>query len=1213
MSTAMKRLDVLAAPLEGSNLIEANAGTGKTWTITTLYLRLLLETGRDVASILVVTFTEAATAELRERIRDRLADARTALEASLAGAGDTLLDALLSRVGREDALLRLTSALRDFDQAPIYTIHGYCQRVLGDRAFESGMPFVTEIVPDQSMLLQEIVEDFWREHVHGASPLFMRFLLEMKVNPPALKEAIERWIGKPYLEVRAPQPRQDLAQLEHAYEAACEEARTIWLAHHEAVAAQLVGNPGLHGGRYKAASVERWLRELDVFFEPQSVGLALCEGVRKLTTEALRSGTRKSAAAPTHPFYEACQALENAHRALLAAYEREALALQARLLDYCNAELVKRKEAKDLQSYDDLLINLERALSAGTGAELARALRTRYTAALIDEFQDTDPVQYAIFSRIYEGSDLPVFLVGDPKQSIYSFRGADVYAYLKAQKEARHAHTLDVNWRSEAGLLSAVNRLFERAPLPFVIEEIAFHRSQPAAGSRGRLLLEGEEGAPLHVWLLESTDGKPLTKAAATEAAARATAAEIARLLNLGTRSRARIAVPVGEGVHERALCGGDIAVLTRTHRQAGAVRQALAALGVASVLRDGESVFHSDEARELECVLLAIAEPGREALIGAALTTEMLGLSGELLYTLRADEERWEEVTGRFREAHREWRERGFMPMLRSFLHHHDVVCRLLAYADGERRVTNLMHLAELIHCESARYGIGGLLAWLSGKRAARASANDAELLRLESDENLVKILTVHAAKGLEYPLVFCPFVWDSSLRAAKSPAISFHDPTDEDRAVLDVGSDTQDAWRTQAMREELAESLRLFYVALTRAKYRCWLVWGNVKDAHTAAPAWLLHRPPGLDTMDPAKLPPLGNERVRADLERMAAASEGAICVSPILTRTGVRYEPVEAAAPLLAARAFTGSLRDTRWVTSFSALAHGRMVEAPDYDAGDAETQAEAAPGARGIFAFPRGAHAGKCLHTIFEQVDFSDLVRPELERLIAKELAAHAFEGGWVRAVADMVEAVAATPLDASGMRLDRIRRSKRLDELEFYYPIAGLSDAVFRQVLLQWGFPDDIRESIGKLTFAPAQGYMRGFIDLVFEHEGRYYLADYKSNWLGASVQAYRQPQLAKAMARDAYYLQYLVYCVALHRYLGSRVRGYRYAAHFGGVRYLFVRGMRPHSGHNCGVYADCPPEDLIHALDAYLANGAPFAEHTKPQAERSDAATSWQA
>jgi exodeoxyribonuclease V beta subunit len=368
--------------------------------------------------------------------------------------------------------------------------------------------------------------------------------------------------------------------------------------------------------------------------------------------------------------------------------------------------------------------------------------------------------------------------------------------------------------------------------------------------------------------------------------------------------------------------------------------------------------------------------------------------------------------------------------------------------------------------------------------------------------------------------------------------------------------------------------------------------MVWGNINEAQNAAPAWLLHRGAvaggGEEAFGMLDTPRLDD--VRADLERLVARAGGTIGITALPVAAAALARSADEAPPLLGARTFTGALRDAHRTTSFTALAHGRAIEAPDYDAADRDPLPSSVTG-RDIFAFPRGAQAGKCIHAIFENVDFEQLQRVELERVVGRALAAHGFEAVWVRALADMVEAVVDTPLAASGMRLSQVSRARRLDELEFYYPLAAVTDIGLRGILQRGGFPAEIRARIGALTFNPTQGYMTGFIDLVFEHSGRFYLADYKSNWLAATVGGYDQPELARAMGREAYYLQYLIYCVALHRYLAVRVAGYRYETHFGGVQYLFVRGMRPASGARYGVFADRPSEALVTALDAYLCGG----------------------
>jgi exodeoxyribonuclease V beta subunit len=709
----------------------------------------------------------------------------------------------------------------------------------------------------------------------------------------------------------------------------------------------------------------------------------------------------------------------------------------------------------------------------------------------------------------------------------------------------------------------------------------------------------------LILWFLgRDADGKPVGKVKARERIARATAAEVAQLLNLAAQGQAHIG--------SRPLDGGDIAVLVRTHREGRLVRDALMRLGIASVQQGQDNVFASHEAGELERVLMAIAEPALEAWVSSALATDMLGVPGEALYALREDEQAWEARLETFQDYHRLWRERGFIVMFRALLKREHVALRLLGYRDGERRLTNLLHLSEL--CQTAanrqRLSIAGLLKWFCEHRQGTDAEDEEVLLRLESDEHLVKIVTMHKSKGLEYPIVFCPFLWDGRLRSEKAAAFTFHDAAEGYQAVLELGSDPHNM-RAHACREELAEGLRLAYVALTRAKYRCYLVWGAINEANTSPLAWLLHAPDVLPrdlTGDLAgdltgdligdpitalaeHLSARPDHDLRQDLERLAHGADGAIRVLPLPADEAVPYSPPSPAREALSARQLRQPVPPGWRIASFSLLARGHSPELPDHDADSTGTALAAVSD---ILAFPRGPRAGRCLHAVFERLDFSRATRTDYEALADKVLREHGFGNEWVTAVSDMVERVLACPLDATGrLHLADISADRRLTELEFYYPIAHLDPRGLRGLLRRHGrsLPAPWRESIETLTFAPTQGFMKGFIDLVFEHGGRYYLVDYKSNWLGPERTAYRTERLAEVMVQEGYPLQYLIYTVALHRHLRLRLRGYRYDTHFGGVFYLFLRGMDPALGPDIGIYRDSPPAALIDALDRYLATG----------------------
>jgi len=1189
----MQRLDPLYAFLTGFNLIEASAGTGKTYTITALYLRLVVEAQIPVNRILVVTYTNAATKELRDRIRSRLAQIRHAFLDGRADPGDELGVRLLDLTpDRERAIRRLSNALRGFDEAAIFTIHGFCKRVLGDNAFESGLSFDTELLADTGELLQEIVEDFWRREFYPGSPIVVQYFLDQHASPDTLLRQIEPHLGKPYLHIVTPDSDADGPALEQAFNAAFQQARDLWRQDRPAIEELLLTSPALNRQKYNPKSIPGWLEAMEVYLSADPPRLAKFDKFAQFTTTKLRASLKKGQSVPHHAFFDACETL-NAACDALANYCR--YQIPVKLLAYCNAELAARKRREQVQSYDDLLLDLHAALQhPRRGPALIKTLHERYAAALIDEFQDTDPVQYEIFQRIYAGTGQPVFLVGDPKQAIYSFRGADIFAYLTARRDTLRQHTLDVNWRSDPRLLTALNALFGAVKdQPFLFDGIPFHNAIPAPNKlREPLLIQGHAEPPLQLWLLEPEGSGPINKGVASERAAQATAAEIARLLNLGARDQAQLG--------QRPLAGGDIAVLVRSHWQGRLMRRHLLRLNVPSVQQADDSVFITDEARQLEWLLAAVAEPGHEGRVRTALASDLFGLAGEELHRLREEEQAWARWLEKFQDYRLLWQEHGFMRFFRTWLIQQGVPQRLLSFRDGDRRLTNLLHLAELAHIASRSHpGMAGLLKWLGDCRRLPGNKDEEQQLRLESDENLVRIVTVHKSKGLEYEIVFCPFLWDGRLRAGENgDALLYHDPGDPRRSILAIGASEEEPAVQLARREEMAESLRLFYVALTRAKQRCYLVWGKIKDADTAPAAWLLHHPSAVGpAQDPVavtqqRFNEIAPAAFRSDLQAVFAVAGDAVAITPMPLEAGSRYQPPAMTEPELRARRFSRSLAEFWRVGSFTSLTSGLPVETPDYDMTTAAPPTvDIAPIGLNVFAFPRGARAGTCLHTIFERLDFIRSDRMLLEDRVRRTLTGHGLDAEvWTPTVADWVERVLATPLDGNGLRLGTVTLNRRINELEFYYPVAQLRQETLRWLLERHGYATGpFREMIDRLEFIPLRGYMKGFIDLVFEADGRFYLVDYKSNWLGPEPAAYQPERLAEAMARETYVLQYLIYTVALHRYLRLRVVDYDYERHFGGVFYLFLRGMDPTLGADCGVFHDRPAPELVTALDELMA------------------------
>jgi exodeoxyribonuclease V beta subunit len=1179
------KLDLLDSPFDGRSLIEASAGTGKTWTLTALYARLLLERQLSVGQILVVTYTTAATAELRERIRARLADLLAVYDGT--PSGDDFLNRLHARYPDEASRRRLLLAVHGFDEAAIFTIHGFCQRALQDAAFEAGGDFDSELTADDREIIDALLADAWRSELADADPAWARFLAQSKITPLWLRQRLRSHLGKPYLRVEpqgAPTPL-DLA----ASEAAWRRAAALWQQAGAGWVDELRAHRGLSQSTHKTVKFEPWRSALDAYFADPAVMFELPEGAAKFGVRALTKACKKGHDAPVCELAHALDELADRVAEALPAGKQRLVALQVALLARLNRELPERKAAQRLLAFDDLLNRLDHALQGPVGDDLAAALRTTYPLALIDEFQDTDPIQYAIFNRIYaKASDASLCFVGDPKQAIYAFRGADLATYITARNQADRPYNLPTNYRSTPELIAALNQLFAH-PQPFAQGDLRYPpvgaADKPRAGLR---LVEEVEAAPLSlVWLGDD----PLGKGEAAELAARDTARRIAVQLAAAAEGRAGF----DQDGTFTPLKGGDIAVLVANHRQAGMVAEQLAERGVPSVRRGRDSVWRSEEATELAAVLAAYAEPGREGLLRYALATRVLGRSAADLARCQDDQQQWDAEREAAERYHQLWQQQGFMRVFRAWLDEQAVAERLLARIDGERRLTNLLHLGELLQAESLlRPGLEPLLAWFNAQRGSEGAGEEA-LLRLESDAERVQIVTIHTSKGLEYPLVFCPFLWDGKLLGKNRDSARCHG--EDGQPLLDLGSSELEDNLERAREEIFAEQLRLAYVALTRARDRLWLHWGPValpkakKDGslpdeglHSSALAWLLH---GREQAGEQPLAELGNHLADLDagalrhaIERLVGASTGRMACLPLETRAVSAQGPGRAAAPGQLSR-LDRSLHSAWRIGSFSGLAAGMHMEAPDRDALALPDSGE--PGS-GFFAFPRGARAGTCLHAILE-----DWARGKgaLADLLEPALQAYGLPLEWKEAASAHLQRVLDTDLDGAGLTLAALQPARRLPELGFTFPVRQLDVIGLRALLADPanGLAAPLREAASRLEFDSLKGFLKGFIDLTFEHDGRWYIADYKSNWLGPDASYYGGERLLQALAGEHYYLQYLIYLVALRRFLRQRLADFR-DEQLGGAFYLFLRGMP-----EAGVYFARPEDALLDALDRLFEEG----------------------
>ncbi len=1114
----------LYGPLpSGTTLLEASAGTGKTYAIATLTARFIAD-GWPLESLLVITFTRAATGELRARVRDRLLSARDGLARALAGdesvSAEDPLVALLCAGDRAVTTARrdhLARALSQFDAATIETTHGFCRRVLDELGVDGDSARSLTLVEDVGDLLEQVVDDLYvRKYVHRSAP--------------------------------------DLTRAD-----AVALAREV-LAHPSA----LLAPPPSDGG--DVASVRR----------------------------------------------------------RLAAAVRD--------------EVERRKRAAGVLTYDDVLLRLRDTLADGRrGPAACGRLRARYRVVLIDEFQDTDPVQWEIVRRAFAESGTTLVLIGDPKQAIYAFRGADVQAYLAAAGAATRRATLATNWRSDGPLLRALDALLLGAQLGD--PAIVYNRIAPAARNDAARL----SGAPVDAALrirrvsndaVERTTRGDLAAPAARRFVADDLAAEVATLLASPAELEVEARDESGKARSEHVR-PGHLAVLVRTNGQAALIREALVARDVPAVVVAPGSVFQTAQADEWLRLLDALDQPTSRARAAAAAVTCFLGWNARALAL--ADDAALDRLHGQLHTWAAVLRERGVASLLAAIEGATRLPARVLRYEEGERLLTDLHHVGELLHAEATRSGLGpaALATWLrtriaeADKPAADGASAEERSRRLESDAAAVQVLTIHRSKGLEFPVVYLPFPWAAPWNPDEFPV--FHDPAAGGVRTLDVGGKKRAGFAAHlqlAIAEELGEDLRLLYVALTRARHQvvCW--WAPATGAGRSPLGRILFSQDASGAVgDGGKNP--DDTQVAARLAALVATAPGCVAVETAAPSPATYRTPKTRSGELTLARLDRGL--DTAWrrlsYTSLTAPAHDGE-EAPEDvtadealsgavlpSAGDEAAHLRAIPAS--LASAPGGASFGTIGHGVLKHTDFAaDDLAGALRVALDGELAWRRVDVGDRSALVEGLGAALATPLGPSlgGLRLDEVSRADRLDELGFELPLVGgdrphgALELDELGALLAECLPadDPVAEYAPRLSDptiqASLRGYLTGSLDLVLRTpEGAFAVCDYKTNRLDSgegplTAHDYRPAALSQEMALCHYPLQALFYLVALHRYLRWRMPDYDPGRHLAGAHYLFVRGMTGNpdarvGDQPCGVWSWRPPARAIEAVSDLLDEG----------------------
>jgi len=1133
-SVTYKQFDAATVPLAGSNLIEASAGTGKTYSIAILVLRLILEQKLSVKEILMVTFTRAAVAELEERIRLFI---RQAYKASMGKdiPDEKILDLVLEVIDPEDPApvqQRLRDAILLLDETSVLTIHGFCQQTLNEYAFETNQLFGAQMVPDLTPVVENELNKFWRRNITTLNTTLLENIWEEKMKADLQQVILDHLSGKRYIGYQEDTPEvigeelqdnwiQEMDQLHANIQAAIEKLyEDITNNSDQIIAActanrytkkdwpELVSQPELLVKRILAKRKDA--KYIEAVFPAIVEELDKVEEIRDQLTEYQQSVRRQI-------FYTAIRQVGE----------------QVRLF----------KERSNMMGYDDLINNLHTAVVKTENPELITRLQQKYKAVFVDEFQDTDREQYEIFNRAF-GENTILFYIGDPKQSIYAWRKADIFTYFNARNGVQQVYDMNQNFRSAENLIRAMNIFFEPSPgfdtFDFSGESDSIdyiHVKSPDNNTKGYLFKDRVKEVPIEII---GCDKK--------ETICESVAVQIAQLL-LDKSYR------IENSRDARPVRPSDIGILVRTGQEGKDIKHALAKLGIPAVTIDEARVLRSGEAQQLLHLLEAMETPDRSS-INRALLGSFTGYSTHTI--LKLDDETMLDLFGKYRNL---WQRDGAYTALMEFITDFGVRQVLLDghTENGERIITNLYQLSELVHQVQSRKNLSmrDLISWLKRGIDGMTTEGDEYAQRVESDEEAVNIVTIHKSKGLEYKIVLAPFL--DFVEQQNIDFVSFRDPATGDYLNTQRSRLSEDQLNAYRQQQE-QENRRLIYVAITRAVYKCYLFKNNYSKFRDSSLSVFLKE--------------LAITNPDASLIRL----QGSIPEAPEQTyrqqitqgKLAVNRGPVDF------------RLREQNWRKMSYTMLAAKAEHKPRV-----RSFQQADPYDNFIFTtLRRGAKTGNLLHFIFESINFSDSSKWEhwLEESIRRFVPGQ--REAYLERLNEMLQHVMYTTIhiDGQSFQLASVGRHQRLAEFEFDFPVP-----VFQSNLLNNLSDDEVSVSVKRFseyTNQELEGIMNGKVDLFFEYQGKYYILDWKSNYLGNNVADYDKAGLAAAMNENNYHLQYFIYTVAVKKYLESRIPGFDYNTQFGGIIYCFVRGVRNTSGQ--GIFTTKPDLKKVQLLESLL-------------------------
>lgn len=1191
----MREFKIFEAPLTGFSLVEAGAGTGKTYNITSIYVRAIIELGLMPKNILVLTYTNAAAAELRSRIRQRINQALNVYETGNAS-DDNFLMELKNRLTEKD-YNQLKQALYSLDEASISTIHSFCNNLLREEYIAFGVQPNFELVDTKNELLDESVDNYWHDFIKNSEndlgkSILLEYLLNQGHNPEKLAAYVKDFNPNKDTNILPDiQLYGDGTSLYKKLEDLYNQILNQYKYDSETLAYLMDNSDGkiFKTGVYSAYNMHK--NELEEWLNGAKQAPKYTEGIKAINYSYIASEMyKKPQKEPIFP--DICYMADE----FLELLEQVEAAFLVDFIKSVNSTYIKEKRSKNLFTYDDLIDIVAEKVSNDKTKSIPSNIAKKFPLALIDEFQDTDEQQYKIFKTIYKDNpDKGLFMIGDPKQAIYSFRGADLYTYFKAREDVpeNQRYSLLHNYRSSDTMIDAVNKLFNHKENAFLLDELKFSDAKPPIGKQDyeKLYKNGEEVTALQfIKIGEDYTNLDIIRNDVRQALLN----EITELLS-GNYT-----------LGDRPVKASDIAILVSKNYEAEDIKDLLAQHDLQSVIISKETVFNTDEATGLLIILKAIINNGYEPNIKAALTTKLMGFTLEDLYEFTDNENIRTDITLLFADALKIWKEKGIRESLSKLNNTFKMVHNISKYRDGERRITNYYHILELLsNYEAEEHTTPSVLfRYLSEKinTEEEVDAKEDEVIRLESDEELISIVTQHSSKGLEYPIVFLASTWEEiKLNAPGSwlnPATFTFHLEGKSYKGLNLKIVNTDYF-TKSRYEELTERIRLFYVALTRASTATLIPYGEFKN-EKISPLTTLLRPNNDNILEDI------HQRIYSKLKldfKINDLLKPFAELSNITNREKVDFKDWD--TPKIAtsesdykpkATEFTrNDVFDYPRMTSYSALTDKRMeptiyqvqneIEGRDIDEKEefiSDLEEKILESDNAIFNFPKGADTGNLIHNILEVVDFKS--GEDMAEKTAKEVEYFGLSDEQQDTALQWIKQIVKHPILPDDTSLNKLNEGELSKEIEFYFPIENINvdevETIIRDETISGSNAD--RKTI--------RGFMKGFIDLTFKHDDKYYILDYKTNHLGDRYRNYDVERLKNAIISDNYDIQYHIYTVALHRLLKNKLENYDYKKDFGGVVYLFVRGLN-NEDKSQGVYFEKPDYSKISLLDKLFKSG----------------------